>query len=206
MAKRPVTAVLVGVLLILLGLWDSLGCLNALGALVGNGDTPDSPMLSAAQNRAMREMMVSASAYDPVNGALAALITLVGPMLIATGILILLASRHTPLLGRVACAVSIVVDGIQAVWGVIWYLLVWDPMVNYVRASANSIPDRPSDVDMGTLTTVSIVTVIVMGLAYYGVKMALAAWGFFVAGRTGEEDTPEQRPPVVHDPDLGWAD
>lgn len=204
MAKRPVSAVLVGVLLILLGLWDSLGCFHALGALTGGGEAPDSPFLSGAQNRAMSEMMAQASAFDPVNGGLAALITLAGPLLIAAGILILLASRHAPLVGRVACAVSVLVDGIQALWGIVWYLLMWDPMVDYVRASAASMPEQP-DVDMSTLTFVTIVIIVLMGLAYYGVKMALAAWGFVVAGRTGTDDaTPQQ--PAAHDPDLGWAD
>ncbi len=202
--RRPIG---IAVIAILLGLWNMMGCLTALGSLSDSSEVPDNPFLSSAQNRAVQELAASVEAYEPVTGALSALTALSGPLLLVAGILLAVGLAHAPLVGRVAFGASIVVDGLQAIWSLIWYGLTWRPMTRYVEAISASLPDPPPPDMTGAVTGTAIAIVAAMGLAFFAVKIALALAGLAVTGRLDRHEAePAFAPP--RDPGeegVGWA-
>ena len=197
---------LTGVMAILLGTWTGIGgCMYATSALGGSGEVPDNPFLSGAQNRAVQELVVATASYDPINAALSALSALVGPLLIVAGMLLIYRTHQSGLVGTVAFGASIVADALQAVWSVIWFILVWGPMSDYVAAIAEGMPNQPSGFadQLDQVTGVAIALTALIGVLYFAVKIALAGLGLW---RSMRLDAPSEDAPPSLDPDLGWAD
>jgi len=189
--SRPVATAGAGVLAVLLGLWDLIGggC-GALGlAFGGRGEVPDSPLFTAAQLRAIEAFTDAAATLDPVNAAVGMLVGLVGILLLAGGFLQFTSSGQRGLVGRVAFGASIAVDGLQIVWGIAWYLLLWQPLRDYVEAISRTMPDQPPDMEsvVGVATGLSVVLMVLLSAVYFGGKMALAGWGFWRCTRADRD-------------------
>ena len=172
--RRGVPTIGAGVLAVLLGFYDlfggGCGVLGFLGG--GRGDVPDNPFLTSGQQRGFEGFVEAALVYDPVNAGIGMLVGMVGVLLIFAGGLQFSPSAQRGLVGRVAFGASMVVDGLQILWAVLWYILMWGPMVEYVRAITEGMPDQPPDAEnlVGVVTAITVVFMAGVTSLYFAIK------------------------------------
>lgn len=194
----------------LLGVYNFAGgsCLT-LGSLGPKADTPDLPFYTASQQRALEAYVDAASALDPVNAGIGALVGLVGLLLMVGSMVLFTQSPHRALVGQFAFGASIVLDGLQIVWLAVWYVILWGPTLEYVASSLSSLPDQPPGMEQSLplITGVSVILTVLVGALYYAVKIGLAGFGFLRCRRADRslEEAPVTPASPREEPGLEWA-
>ncbi|TVQ91680.1 MAG: hypothetical protein EA397_08715 [Deltaproteobacteria bacterium] len=179
----------VGILALFMGLWTGCGgCMNALSSLSSDPTDQSFALFGAELEDAMRQFELALQSQAPVAGAISLLASLVGFALLFAGIGVLMGGAHHAAIGRAAFLLSALVDGIQLLWALISFMLIWTSFIDYMSAVARFV-DSGSGEAQGT-ALISGVALVVLTVGYYGIKIALGLGGAWASRQRGAEPEP----------------